>query len=337
MNERPTATRHEHRSVSVVVPVLDGAATIEELHARLSDTLAGWSAEHELIIVDDGSRDDTWDRLVRLTERDPNLRAVRLARNSGHAAAIAAGFSLATGEIVAMIDADLETAPEDLPKLLAAVEAGADLASGRRNSTRRWERQLASRVFNVHARRLGVRLHDVGCGMNAMTARVAAEYVACGHLGRTLVKPYLYSFAREVVEVEVESRRPASSSLRMGDLVTLWFRFDILQRPLALSSVALWGVFGVLVAAVEAVLGVLDVGGERVTLLVGAVITLLLAVLLVTLSLTAGLALKSVTDREAPYYRIVDRVGRDAPLSRRAEPPVDEPGPARPPGGTRSA
>lgn len=296
--------------VSVVVPVLNGEATLVELHRRLSASLTRCAPDHEIVFVDDGSRDRTWSILTDLAAVDPRVRCLRLARNSGHAAAISAGFSAASGSIVAMIDADLETHPEEMPKLLLAVAEGADLASGARTSRRRWERQLGSRIFNAHARRLGLPLHDVGCGMNAMTAAVAQEFVACGHVGRTLVKPYLYAFSRTVVEVSVASDRPMDTRLRVGDLVTLWFKFDILQRPLALWSVAMWGLLGALVALVEFVLALVDaVPGHRVTLFIGSVLTLLMSVMLTTLSLAAGLALRSVADREAPYFRVVEQAG----------------------------
>lgn len=293
--------------VSVVVPVYNGANTLDELYRRLSSTLEEHEPSAEIIIVDDASRDDTWEQVTGFSRTNRSVRGLRLARNVGHAGAVMAGFAVARGKVVVMIDADLETAPEELPKLLAAVDAGADLVSGRRNSSRRWERQLGSWLFNAHARRLGIPLRDVGCGMNAMTAAVAAEFVACGHVGRTLVKPYLYAFSRDVVEVEVDSVRPADSRLRVGDLVTLWFRFDMLQKTLALSSVALWGVFGLVVAVIEAVLAVVGaVDGQRTVLAVASIITALISVLLITLSLVAGLLLKSVADREAPFYRVAE-------------------------------
>ncbi|MFM7063675.1 MAG: glycosyltransferase, partial [Actinomycetes bacterium] len=93
--------------LSVVVPVLNGVGTLAELHGRLSATLEQCCQSHEIVIVDDGSRDGTWQLVGELTHRDPSMRGLRLARNSGHAAAVAAGFSVSRGAIVAMIDVDL--------------------------------------------------------------------------------------------------------------------------------------------------------------------------------------------------------------------------------------
>ncbi|MBA3348819.1 MAG: glycosyltransferase family 2 protein, partial [Actinobacteria bacterium] len=117
-------------ALSIVVTLLDEEATLEELHGRIAATLAG--ADYELILVDDGSRDRTWEIVARLAAQDDRVRAVRFKRNFGQHPAMHAGLARARGAIVVTMDGDLQNQPEDILKLVAAVEAGADVASGRR-------------------------------------------------------------------------------------------------------------------------------------------------------------------------------------------------------------
>lgn len=297
----------------MVVPALDEAHRLPEVHRRITAALEGRPWQLELVIVDDGSRDDSWEVIRSLAAADPAVRGVRLASNSGHPAAVAAGFGAATGEIVAMIDADLETDPESLPLLIEAVEAGADLASGYRTTPRRWTRELPSRIFNRHASRCGVPLRDVGCGTNAVRHWIAREYATLGNLRRSLVKPVLYSMARRTVEVPVASERPDGSHLGFGDLVTLWIEFDALhKRPqwLGLLWVAL---AGGLAAAATAVAGLLRWSEGGPVLLALAAAVALLAVLVAVASLVAGQLVGGLTGLTLPRFRVADTCGAMAP------------------------
>src|SRR5438128_1714864 len=139
-------------SLSIVVTLFNEAATIEELHRRVAEALG--QVDYELILVDDGSRDGTWQRVEGLQASDPRIRAVRFKRNFGQHPAMHAGLARAQGEIVVTMDGDLQNAPEDIPRLVAAVEAGSDVASGRRIVRRdSWGRPLPSRLINVLLRR----------------------------------------------------------------------------------------------------------------------------------------------------------------------------------------
>ncbi|HVN61848.1 MAG TPA: glycosyltransferase family 2 protein, partial [Gaiellaceae bacterium] len=127
--------------ISVVVTVFNEAATIEELYRRTAAALAG--EDYELIFVDDGSTDGGFAVLERLHDADPRVRAVRFKRNAGQHPAMHAGLARARGEIVVTMDGDLQNAPEDIPRLVAAVEAGSDVASGRRAARHdSWARTL---------------------------------------------------------------------------------------------------------------------------------------------------------------------------------------------------
>ena len=296
--------------VSVVVPILDGADTVTELHRRLAPALDALGSPYEVILVDDGSRDGTWPIICDLASREPHVRGLRLAANAGHPAAVAAGFDAAEGAVVAMIDVDLETYPEDLPGLIQAVENGADLASGRRTARRRWDRELGSHLFNARARRAGIELHDVGCGMNAMRASLAKQYAGSGNLRRTLVKPHLLSYADDVVEVPVRSVRPKGSHLGIGDLVTFWLEFDVVHRRPPWGRVAVLGLVALALAGALAVAAALGWDpSEGAWLAIASLGIGLVAALLVALGLLAGLLLKGLESLGSPFYRVADRVG----------------------------
>src|SRR5258708_37805784 len=116
--------------VSIVVPLLDEEDTIEELYERTVAAVNG--RPFELVFVDDGSRDTTFERVRALHERDPRVRAVRFSRNFGQHPAMHAGFTRARGDVIVTMDGDLQNHPEDIPKLVAAVEAGSHRPRRRR-------------------------------------------------------------------------------------------------------------------------------------------------------------------------------------------------------------
>jgi undecaprenyl-phosphate 4-deoxy-4-formamido-L-arabinose transferase len=188
--------------LSVVVTLYDEEGTIEELHRRVSETLAG--RDYELILVDDGSRDGTWALVEGLRARDERLRAVRFKRNFGQHPAMHAGLARARGSIVVTMDGDLQNQPEDIPRLVAAVEGGADVASGRRAARHdSWGRTLPSRLINGMLRRFtGVDISDFGCAFNAY--RRSAVTPMLGAIGKQkFTKALILSGGASVVEVDV--------------------------------------------------------------------------------------------------------------------------------------
>jgi undecaprenyl-phosphate 4-deoxy-4-formamido-L-arabinose transferase len=190
-------------SLSIVVTLFNEAGTLEELHRRVVEALG--AADFELILVDDGSRDSTWQIVERLQAADPRIRAVRFKRNFGQHPAMHAGLARALGEIIVTMDGDLQNAPEDIPKLVAAVEAGSDVASGRRIVRRdSWGRTLPSRLINGMLRRFTrVDISDFGCAFNAY--RRTAVVPMLGSIGRQkFTKALILSSGVSVVEVDVE-------------------------------------------------------------------------------------------------------------------------------------
>jgi undecaprenyl-phosphate 4-deoxy-4-formamido-L-arabinose transferase len=194
-------------AVSVVVPVYNEEATLEEIYRQAVEALEAFGRPYELLFVDDGSTDGTWPIIERLHAGDGHVRALRFKRNFGQHPAMHAGLVRARGDIVVTMDADLQNSPSDLPKLIAAVEAGSDVASGRRrerDDSRR--RTLPSRIVNGMLRRFtGVAISDFGCAFNAY--RREAVVPVLGSIGKQHgTKALVLSSGASVVEVDVEHR-----------------------------------------------------------------------------------------------------------------------------------
>ena len=190
--------------LSVVVTLFEEQATLDELHARLTSALEAFGRPYEVLYVDDGSTDGTFATLQRLHEADPRVRAVRLKRNSGQHPAMHAGLTRIRGAIVVTMDGDLQNPPEDVPRLVEAVEAGYDVASGRRAARHdSWGRTLPSRLINGMLRRFTrVEISDFGCAFNAYR-REAVEPML-GSIGRQkFTKALVLSGGASVVEVDV--------------------------------------------------------------------------------------------------------------------------------------
>jgi undecaprenyl-phosphate 4-deoxy-4-formamido-L-arabinose transferase len=196
--------------LSVVVTVLNEEGTVEELYRRTAAALDG--QPFEIVFVDDGSTDGTFAALERLHARDPRVHAVRFKRNFGQHPAMHAGLVRANGDVVVTMDGDLQNQPEDIPKLVAALE-GADVASGRRSARRdSWGRTLPSRLINGMLRRFtGVRISDFGCAFNAY--RRGAIEPMLGAIGRQkFTKAIVLAGGASVVEVDVQHAARAGRS-----------------------------------------------------------------------------------------------------------------------------
>lgn len=197
--------------LSVVVTVFNEADSLDELYRRTIGSLDG--RDYELLFVDDGSTDGSFDRLATLHTADPRVRVIRFKRNFGQHPAMHAGLSRARGDVIVTMDADLQNQPEDIPKLVAAIDAGADVASGRRTARRdSWGRTLPSRVINGMLRRFTrVDISDFGCAFNAY--RRSAVQPVLGSIGKQkFTKALVLSAGASVTEVDVGHAARAGSS-----------------------------------------------------------------------------------------------------------------------------
>jgi undecaprenyl-phosphate 4-deoxy-4-formamido-L-arabinose transferase len=193
--------------VSVIVPLLNEEGSVDELYQRVVSALDAGPRSWELIFVDDGSRDGTFARIELLHASDERVRAIRFKRNFGQHPAMHAGFVRSRGDIVVTMDGDLQNAPEDIPRLIAAVESGSDVASGTRLARHdSWGRTLPSRVINGMLRRFtGAQISDFGCAFNAY--RRSAVEPMLGSIGKQkFTKALILSGGASVQEVEVSHR-----------------------------------------------------------------------------------------------------------------------------------
>jgi undecaprenyl-phosphate 4-deoxy-4-formamido-L-arabinose transferase len=244
--------------VSVVVTLLNEATTLDELYERTVTALDALGRPSELIFVDDGSSDGTFAALERVHAADPRVHAVRFKRSFGQHPAMHAGLVRARGTIVVTMDGDLQNPPEDIPRLVEAVDAGYDVASGRRAVRRdSWGRTLPSRLINGMLRRFtGVPISDFGCAFNAY--RRSAVEPMLGSIGRQkFTKALVLSGGASVVEVDVghAARRGDSrySPLRLTRLA-LHVLAGFWPQPIQWAGVVL-GVICTLAAFVLGVYG----------------------------------------------------------------------------------
>jgi dolichol-phosphate mannosyltransferase len=291
--------------ISVVVPVFDEERSVALLYDELRSALEPLDQEWEAIFVDDGSTDGSFAALTRLHAAEDNVRVIRLRRNFGKAAALAAGFAQAAGDTVVTIDADLQDDPAEIPRLLAKLDEGFDLVSGWKARRRDpIHRRLLSRVFNVVTGRIsGLRLHDMNCGLKAYRAEVVRGLRIYGELHRFIPVLAHYQGYR-VAELPVNHRPRAHGRSRYGveryirgflDLLTVSFIGRYRYRPLHLFG-SLGLVLGLIGFVVLVYLTVLKALGEAI----GHRPLLVLGVLLVVVGLqffSLGLISEMITSQ----------------------------------------
>ncbi|MEX0326082.1 MAG: glycosyltransferase family 2 protein [Puniceicoccaceae bacterium] len=229
--------------LSVVVPVLDEEGSLKELTDRLLAVLPSVSSDgFEIIFVDDGSRDSSWAFIKDLHRSHPEqIRGIRHRRNFGKAAALARGFKAARGRTIITMDADLQDQPEEIPKFLDALEAGADMVSGwKKNRKDPVDKTLPSRIFNGMVRLVsGLKLHDVNCGFKAYRSEVAKGLKLYGEMHRFI--PILANAdGYRVAEIVVEHQPRTHGRSKYGatrlikgllDLLTTVVLTRYLRRP----------------------------------------------------------------------------------------------------------
>ncbi len=234
--------------LSVVIPLYNEEPSLEKLYQELVELGSVHGYSMEIIFVDDGSTDGSWEVIRRLAEQDQRVRGVRFRRNFGKAAALDAGFAAANGEVIITLDADLQDDPHEIPKLLAKLEEGFDLVSGwKRHRQDPWGKVIGSRMFNYVVRRLtGVRLHDHNCGMKAYRREVVREVRLYGEMHR-LVPVLAAARGFRVTETPVHHRARQFGRSKYGpsravkgvlDLLSVTFLTRFGFRPQHLLGVA---------------------------------------------------------------------------------------------------
>lgn len=172
--------------LSIVVPLYNEDESVAPLVEAIKNVADRMDQPYEIILIDDGSQDRTWERILRLKTDILNLRAIKFRRNYGQTSAMVAGFEQAKGEIIITLDGDLQNDPSDIPALVQKLEEGYDIVSGwRKNRRDHFSRVLPSRVANaIISYTTGVHLHDYGCSLKAYRAHCVKSLHAYGEMHR---------------------------------------------------------------------------------------------------------------------------------------------------------
>jgi glycosyltransferase involved in cell wall biosynthesis len=336
MSEQPARTAPDPDVVSLVIPVLNERESLPALYAEIVEVAEANGLRVEVVFVDDGSTDGSWDVIADLAEKHRRVRGVKFRRNFGKAAALAAGFQTATGGTVITLDADLQDDPHEIPRFLAGLKGGLDVVSGwKKVRLDPWHKVWPSRAFNwLVGKVTGVRLHDHNCGMKAYRAEVFREVRLYGELHRFI--PVLAD-ARgfKVGELAINHRPRKFGRSKYGlrrltkgflDLITVKFLTGFGNRPqhllgnFGLIPVGL-GLLGLFVLAVNAVVRVLSentVGASAMVQIVIAFLSvglLLFGTQLVVTGLIAELIVGRGPDDLEPFC-VADRT---------PEPPAPKP------------
>ena len=250
----PALAGEPRPEVSLIVPVYNEESTLEEVYRQAVAALESLGRPYEVILIDDGSADGTWAIVERLHDADPHVRGVRFKRNFGQHPAMHAGLVRARGDIVVTMDGDLQNSPADLPKLVAAIEAGSDVASGRRRGREdAWGRTLPSRLINRMLRGFtNVDIADFGCAFNAYR-RSAIEPVL-GSIGKQkFTKALVLSAGASVVEVDLPHQARADGS-RYSPFRLIRLALHVLAgfwpQPIQWAGVLIGAICGLLTLAV---------------------------------------------------------------------------------------
>lgn len=238
--------------VSIVIPLYNEEESLPELAAWIERVVNENNYRYEIIFVDDGSTDDSWNVITRLREGNPNIKGIRFQRNYGKSAALNEGFRAAAGDVVITMDADLQDSPDEIPELRRMIiEEGYDLVSGwkKKRYDNKLTKNLPSKLFNAAARQMSkIKLHDFNCGLKSYRRNVIKSIEVYGEMHRYV--PVLAKWAgfRKIGEKVVEHRARKYGVTKFGwtrfingflDLMTIFFMGKFGKRPMHFFG--LWG------------------------------------------------------------------------------------------------
>ena len=229
-------------NISVVVPLLNEQDNIGPLYQQITQTLAD-GHDYEIIFVDDGSSDNSFNILANLQKADARVRVIRFRKNFGQTAALSAGFEYARGKVIVAIDADLQNDPADIPKMLARLDEGFDVVSGwrKKRHDNAITRLLPSKIANwLISKITGVKLHDYGCTLKVYRREVLEEIKLYGEMHRFI--PALASWSgAKITEIVVNHRPRTAGKTKYGlgrtlkvvlDLITVKFLGSFSTKPI---------------------------------------------------------------------------------------------------------
>ena len=313
--------------VSIVIPCYNEEQTVPRLCAALDDAVAklqGLGRNTEVLLVDDGSSDDTFPRLKAAAASRPWLRLVRFRRNFGQTAAMAAGFERARGAYIVPMDADLQNDPDDIPMLLSRLDEGYDIVSGWRKDRqdKALTRRLPSKIANwLIGRVSGVRLHDYGCTLKAYRREVLEPVRLYGEMHRFIPVYAKWAGARITEQVvrhharkEGKSKYGLARTLKVVlDLTTVKFLGDYSTKPLYLFG--LWGFLCIAAGFVSGVVTLVEKFlnpthyAHRNPLLLLAVMLFVVGIQLIGMGLLAELLVRTYHEsQQKPVYLLAEEI-----------------------------
>jgi glycosyltransferase involved in cell wall biosynthesis len=316
--------------LSVVVPIHNEVENVPGLHQELEAVLRPMGLSYELVFVDDGSTDGSFEVLAELSERDSHVGVVKLSRNFGQTAALAAGLARTAGANVVLMDGDRQNDPADIPAMLAKRRQGFDLVAGWRAQRRDpWlSRRLPSHAANwLIGVITGVRLHDYGCTFKLLRGDLARSLRLYGEMHR-FIPALVDDLGGKIVEMKVNHRPRVAGVSKYGvsrtvrvilDLVTVKFLSSYSTRP-----IHIFGVVGLLSTAVGLfIVGVLGFEriylgtpiGDRPIVLLGILLTIM-GLQFVTMGLIGELLVRTYHESQnKPVYRIDTVLGAGSELT----------------------
>lgn len=304
------------KKISVVIPLYNERESLEELYGRISASLAPMQEDFEIVFVDDGSTDGSFEVLSRLRNQDSRVKVIRFLANSGKAAALQAGFDAVDGDAIITMDADLQDDPAEIPALIAALEGGLDLVSGWKKDRRDpLSKTAPSKFFNMVVRYFSrLKLHDFNCGLKAYRREVVQSFRVYGELHRYI--PVLAKFnGFRVGEIPVchHPRKYGSSKYGMKrfiagflDLLTVILLTRYTSKPLhffgsvGLAFCFIGGIINLYIVWLFVKSGLHNIQGRQ-PLLVGGVFLFLLGVQFISTGLLAELITHSRMEKQSTY------------------------------------
>jgi glycosyltransferase involved in cell wall biosynthesis len=310
--------------LSIVIPVLNEAGNLDPLYSQLIDVLTKTNKAYEIIFVDDGSTDSSFENLRKLHKQDDRVRVIRFRRRFGQSAAFSAGFDYARGDVIVTMDADLQNDPADIPNLLKKLEDGCDVVSGWRINRKDGylTRRLPSRIANfIISMITEVKLHDYGCSLKAYRREVAKNIKLYGEMHRFI--PALASWMGiRVGEIQVNHAPRRSGKSKYGimravrvllDLMTVKFLLGYSTRPIQIFG--LLGIISLLLGLiVGSYLSILKIFfghplRDRPLLLL-SILLVIFGVQLITMGLLGELVVRSYYESQnKPTYMVKEILG----------------------------
>ena len=231
--------------ISVVIPLLDEQDSLVELHDWIAQVMQSNQLTYELIFIDDGSRDQSWEVITNLSQKNPSVLGIKFSKNFGKSQALHAGFKKTKGDVIITMDADMQDSPNEIPELFHLIKNNKhDIVSGwkKKRYDAYFRKNLPSKLFNWAARKIsGLKLHDFNCGLKAYKKEVIKSIEVYGEMHRYIPVLAVNAGFKNIIEKPVVHQARKYGKTKFGmerfingflDLITIWFISRFAKRPM---------------------------------------------------------------------------------------------------------